>query len=176
LAKHEKDLYKLFSSDETSGNRDQRRSQNKGDKKNSSRNDSMFGEIKVLVDAFFADSIQVQITNAENAGFVGPLTREYLREDISDLIFKYGSKPQGEWTMLAQISRVPTLPGIAARQLEEQIEESEETSQEEIETASSALNQVLEVMNSLQEVMGSAAYPDFSISPIAIYREVHPLQ
>lgn len=176
LAEHEKKLDKLFSSDEALGNRDQRRSQNKSNKKNGNRNDGIFGEIKVLVDAFFADSIQVQITNAENAGFVGPLAREYLREDIRDLIFKYGSKPQGEWTMLAQIGRVPTLPGIAAQQLEEQIEESEEKSQEEIETASSALNQVLEIMNSLQEVMGSAAYPDFSISPIAIYREVHPLQ
>lgn len=78
--------------------------------------------------------------------------------------------------MLAQISRVPTLPGVAAQQLEEKIEESEDTSQEEIETASSALNQVLEVTNSLQEVMVSAAYPNFSISPVAIYREVHPLQ
>lgn len=175
LAEHEKKLDKLFSSEETSGNRDQRRNHNKSNKKSSHRSDSIFGDIKVLVDAFFADSIQVHITNTQDAGFVGPLTREYLREDIRDLIFKYGSKLQGEWTMLAQIGRVPTLPGIAAQQLEETIGESEEASQEEIETASSALNQVLEVMNALQGVVGSAAYPDFSISPIAIYREVQPL-
>lgn len=174
LADHERDLNKLFSSDEPSGNREQRRNQSKGNKKSRNQNDSIFGEIKVLVDAFFADSIQAQITNSQNVGFVGPLARDYLREDIGDLIFKYGSKPQGEWSMLAQIGRVPTLPGIAAQQLQEAIEETEETSPEEIETASNVLNEVLDVMNSFQEMMGSAAYPDFSVSPIAIYREIQP--
>lgn len=63
LAEHEKDLNKIFPSKQQTGNRDQRRQQ--GSKSNASqgKRQSAFGELKVLVDAFFQDMIQVRITN-----------------------------------------------------------------------------------------------------------------
>lgn len=169
LATHEKDLDKLFSSEQPSGNREQRRQQ--GKKKS---NSSALGELKTVVDAFFKDAIQITVTNNQGFSFIGPVTRQYLREEIHNLIFKYGSKPQGEWGMLAQVTRISSLPGEARQQLSVAINESENPF-EEMQTASSALNKVLDVMNSLQELMGSAAYPDVAVSPIAVYRELRSL-
>lgn len=170
LAEHEKDLDKILSN-KPPENRQQRR--NAGNRQN---NKSMFGEIKVLVDAFFKDAIQVRVTNRRDVSFVGPFTRGHLREDIRDIIFKYGSKPQGEWTMLAEINRSPSQGESASQQLETATLALENVSGKDIRTASNVLNEVLDVMNSFQEVISSAAYPDVSVSPIALYREVHPIQ
>lgn len=167
LAKHEKDLDKLFSLEQPASNREQRRQQGR-------RNDnkSVFGDLKILVDAFFRDAIQIRIVNDQEVSFIGPVTRGFLREEIQNLIFKYGSKPQGEWVMLAQVTRVSSSPGDAASRLETAMNSTGGVAYENMETASDALNTVLDVMNSLQEVMSSAAYPDISVSPIAVYREI----
>lgn len=170
LAEHEKDLDKVLS-DKPPENRQQRR--NPGSRQKSK---SMFGEIKVLVDAFFKDAIQVRVTNGRDVSFVGPFIRGHLREDIRDIIFKYGSKPQGEWTMLAEINRSPSQGESASQQLEASTVALGNVSGKDIRTASSVLNEVLDVMNSFQEFISSAAYPDVSVSPIALYREVHPMQ
>lgn len=169
LAKHEKDLNKLFPSEQPTGSRDQRR------RSGTKKNNSLFGELKILVDAFFEDSIQITVTNAQGISFIGPVNREHLREDIRNLIFKFGSKPQGEWGMLAQITRTLSSQRAASLQLETSVVELEELPAEDIQTASSVLNEVLDAMNSFQEFMGSAAYPDVSVSPIAVYRETMPL-
>jgi len=170
LAKHEKSLDKILSSQPT-GNREQRR--RTPGKKGSGG--GVFGDLKVLVDAFFKDSIQVRIDNLQGVGFIGPISRGYLREDIQNLIFKYGSKPQGEWAMLAQVTRTPSYYDAASLQLESSLAESGGEDAGEVQTASNALNEVLDIMNSFQEFMGSAAYPDVSVSPIAVFRETLPL-
>ena len=63
--------------------------------------------MKDFIDIFIGDAIQISITSSLGINYIGILNREHLREDIRTLIFKYGAKPQGEWTMLAQISRIP---------------------------------------------------------------------
>ncbi len=120
----------------------------------------------MLIDTFYQDAIRVRITNQQDCSFIGPLAREHLREDIKDLIYKYGSQPEGEWTMLAEISRVP-LPSDPLEELPVGAMVPEEDS-----SVSNQFDQIITIFNMFQEFVGSAAYPDFAVSPVAVYREI----
>jgi hypothetical protein len=124
-------------------------------------------EMGVVIDTFYEDAIRVKITNRQDCGFVGPLSREHLREDIRALIYKYGSQPEGEWTMLAEVSRIPPPgPVISLGQALNDVVDDESSS------VSNRLDQIITVFNGLQEFIGSVSYPDVAVSPIAVYREV----
>lgn len=167
IAAHEKQLNRIFPSKPEGESRQQRRKQPKN------KNDNVFGEIKVLVDAFFKDAIQVRVKNRYGISFVGPLSREHLREDIYNLIFKYGSKLQGQWVMLAAVTRVTSNPNLSS-EITSAAEKTEDSGNSDIQSGSDVLNEVLDEMNSLQEFISSAAYPDITVSPIALYREIQP--
>jgi hypothetical protein len=112
-------------------------------------------------------TMRVRITNTEDCGFIGPLAREHLREDIRNLICKHGSNPSGEWAMLAEITRIPLL-GESPEEIVGETEAAPEGS------VSNMFDQMLSSFNSLQEYLGSASYPDIAVSPVAVYREIHP--
>lgn len=128
-----------------------------------------FRESSMLLETFFKDAIRVKVTNWADCSFVGTLGRQHLREDIHALIYKHGSEPKGEWTMLAEISRIPlpedspqdTLFALLAH------EKAEDNS-----TASTEIESLIAVFNAFQEVLGSASYPEVAVSPIAVYREI----
>lgn len=138
----------------------------------------------VVLDTFFEDAIRVKFTDSQDNSFIGPLTREHLREDIRSLIYKHGSNPKGEWTMLAEISRVPESSGSLedlVQQIAEASQLSEENQQDEgpeepdtQQPLSDVVNPLIEIFNALQELLSSPSYPDVSVSPVAVYREVPP--
>ncbi len=125
--------------------------------------------IEDLIEVFYGDMVQSIVTNIGGVRFVGVLNRDHLREDIRDLIFKYGSRPQGEWTILAQVTRIPepeeavTDPEVLSTVLD--------TTSFPITSVFGAFGQMLSVVNLFQEFMGSVNYPDVAVSPIALYRE-----
>jgi hypothetical protein len=125
-------------------------------------------EMNTVIEAFFKDSIRVKITNAQDCGFVGPLAREHLREDIRDLIYKYSSAPEGEWVMLADIGRVPSPEDSEEEDIMEGLEEVGGDSM------SSQVSSTIGMLNGFQELFGMVSYPDVAVSPVAIYREITP--
>lgn len=133
------------------------------------KNNKTFQESGVLFETFYRDAIRVNIVNAQDCGFVGPLAREHLREDVQALIYKHGSRPKGEWTMLAEISRIPQ-PG-------EDVEKAMAAMMEQTIVAgdlpSDMIDQVVSVLNGFQELMGSVTYPNIAVSPVAVYRELN---
>ena len=135
-------------------------------RKNRHKENKSFRESKELLETFFKDAIRVRITNAQGCRFIGPLTRNHLRENIRDLIYKHGSNPKGDWLMLAEISRIPA-PG----QTEESMDVLEEAS--ESSAVSGNLDSIARALNKFQDFLGSAAYPDVVVSPIAVYREIN---
>jgi len=148
----------FFNSEDTQPQRKKRHKDNK-----------QLRESSVMMETFYKDAIRARITNQQGCGFIGPLAREHLRDNIHDLIYKHGSRPRGEWTMLAEVSRVP-LP-------EESSEEMMSMVMQQVQLAtggsvSSQIETVIAVLNAFQEFMGSASYPDVVVSPIAVYREV----
>ena len=132
-----------------------------------------FRDSKTLIDTFFKDAIRVRLTDSEGHSFIGPLSREHLRENMSNLIFKHGSKPEDEWAMLAEISRLPLSGESPAARLRELLGD-EQPGQGQQRNPSEMLNAMIDVFDAFQELIGSASPLDVAVSPIAVYREVHP--
>lgn len=136
------------------------------ERKKRKKENSWAVEAGMLIDTFYQDAIRVRITNQKDLGFIGPLSREHLREDIRALIYKYGSQPEGEWTMLSEVSRVP------------QPDHSPEDAFNEAMSAeggvhvSNQFDQIIDMFNGFQEFVGSVSYPDIAVSPVAVYREI----
>ncbi len=141
-------------------------------RRNSDRNRRIKG-MTVLIDAFFENAIRVKLTSSEGYSFVGPLSREHLRENMQDLIFKHGSRPEGQWIMLAEITRGPLRRQPPETQLRHLMGE-EQTAGGEQARPFELLNRMIGVFDAFQELIGSAYGFDVYVSPIAIYREVHP--
>lgn len=125
-------------------------------------------EMNTVIDTFFKDSIRVNITNAKDCEFVGPLTRDHLREDIRDLIYKYSSVPPGEWVMLANIARVPDPKDSEVEAITERMAEVGEGS------VARQMGQAMSNLYAYQELLGSVTYPEVAVTPIAVYREINP--
>lgn len=142
-------------------------------KKKRHKENEQFQESGVLFETFYRHSIRVKIVNGQGCSFTGPLDREHLREEIENLIYKHGSRPKGEWAMLAEVSRIP-LPDEAAEEnfgdIMKQLNEDTEAS------ASDLVDQVVSMFNGFQELMGSVSYPDIAVSPVAVYREIEGLE
>lgn len=124
----------------------------------------------MLLETFFNDTIRVKIDNAQGRCFVGPLAREHLREDIRNLIYKHSSEPEGEWTMLAEVVRVPGPNDDPEQRLGALLEGGQAKGR----SIADQLDQVMDLFNALQEFLGSASHPNVIVSPMAPYREVGP--
>ena len=124
---------------------------------------------------FLDNVVQVALVNDQGVKFVGVLNRTQLREDLRSLIFKYGSKPQGTWAMLAQVTRIPQ-PGPSLKEPGQWDQLFDKSSFDELSSVHTAFELMLSMVNSLQEFVGSVVYPDVAVSPIAVYREILPLE
>lgn len=159
LSKNYDRLDDFFNSDDTPAQRKKRRKEN-----------NPFRDSHVLIETFFEDTIRVKIENAQGCGFVGPLAREHLREDIRELVYKHGSEPEGEWTMLAEVVRVPGPDDDPEQRLGALLGGGQANGG----SVSDQLDQVMDLFNAFQEFLGSASYPNVIVSPVALYREVGP--
>jgi hypothetical protein len=148
-------------------------SQNQLKKKRESPEHRRFVRSKVLIDTFFKDAIRVRLTDSEGQGFIGPLSREHLRENMRNLIFKHGSEPKDDWVMLAEITRLPLRGGSPKARLQELLGGGQ-SGQGQQSNLSEMINSVVDVFDTYQELIGSASRLDVAVSPIAVYREVHP--
>ncbi len=139
--------------------------------------DSEPSTVKAFFDTFYNDVVLVSLTNESNVPFMGLLYRKHLREDIRSLIFKYGARPQGHWTMLAQICSIPQPKEMSVDNETARISEALDTLSIDPEKInwSEFITDLLEKSNEFQELMGTVMFPTISVSPIALYREVVPL-
>jgi hypothetical protein len=148
-------------------------SKNELKKRRESSGHRRFVQSKILIDTFFKDAIRVRLTDSEGQGFIGPLSRERLRENMRNLIFKHGSEPEDDWVMLAEISRLPLRGGSPGVRLQELLGGGQ-PGQGQQRNPSEMINSVVDVFDAFQELIGSASHLDVAVSPIAVYREVHP--
>lgn len=141
------------------------------DKMLNSRSPKAIQDIGTFIDVFYGDVVQSTVENREGVRFVGVLNREHLREAIRDLIFKYGSHLQGDWTLLAQVTRIPE-PEDVADGADSLASLTSNDPASKFSSISDAMATMVNELNAFQEFMGSVTYPDIAVSPIALYREV----
>ncbi len=135
----------------------------------------VFKQMWTLVNAFIGDTVQIQLRFSDDIIFVGPMSREFLRENIRDIILKYGGKPRDGWTMLAQVAQV-TYPGDRSNTLVELNTSMVKFNPDNIQSLADFFNPVVEVLNIFQEAMASITYPAIAVTPIAVYRELENLK
>lgn len=135
------------------------------------RMDQSLKNFIAFIDGFMGDVIHVRLSCSNSIILIGPVNREYLRERIRDLIFKYGGKPREGWKMLAQINQV-TMPFNKLASLSEMSSNIPNFSEMDIQTLSDILNPIIQVLNVFQEAIASVSYPAISVTPIALYREL----
>lgn len=146
-------------------------------KKSSETDDTESSQARALFETFYGDAIIISQTNAQDVTFEGLLLRQHLREDIRSLIFKYGAKPQGTWSLLAQVGNIPE-PSEALVN-EENARGKEDIGEISLGNPENRLEAVMELIersNEFQQQMGTVLFPKISISPIAVYRELSPLR
>ena len=174
LAENERALDILFgtslSSPPTSGKGDRGRVSTK------KPSASVLKQMKMFADIFMGDSLEIRF-ETDTSSFIGPINRKFLRENSRSLIFKYGSGPQQDWTLLAQICKIPTPFGKFASLGTKfsEIQGQFSDSQGQLSTAGEGFSKLAEAINVLQEAIASVSYPHISITPIALFRESSPL-
>lgn len=91
--------------------------------------------------------------------FTALLNNAYLRDDIPYILYKYGTAPESEWNIFAQIASIPP----------------KDKEYFKIQTGNQIEISMHDLFNSLRNVelvtTQSVNYPEISITPIAIYRE-----
>jgi hypothetical protein len=130
--------------------------------------------INGLFDPVIGPVIQITLETENDVVFKGNLTREFLREDIRSLIFKYGAFPQGEWAMLAQVSNVP--PRNQQDELREDFDAAlQQLKARDVASVGDGIDIVLLMTNVAQEYIRSVQYPVVAVAPIAVFRETTPV-
>lgn len=169
LAENERSLEKLFKSSPNTQQQGQKKSyKNKGA--------NVIQQMWTLVDALMSDSLQVRLKSSDDMIFAGTLSREYLRENTQDLIFKYGGRPQKGWVLLAQVCQVtePSDDMVALSRLMDDFQVN--STQGASRSAMDLINPIVEFLNIFQEAMASVSYPSIAVTPIALYRELESLK
>lgn len=117
--------------------------------------------INNTINIFYKNKIIFKMVPFDNTelGFTGPLKSTYLREDIYDIIYKYGTSPTSKWTMLAQIASIPTLSDVQT------ISPAGHNQFEQ------ALKEAFDSLRGMENMGFKVSYPEIGITPIAIYRE-----
>jgi hypothetical protein len=122
---------------------------------------SMIDGFKLFFDTFYKDRVVIKMIpfdNFPNFRLVGNLNKQFLRDDISSIIYKYGTAPVSEWTIFAQIASIPpedrsnVTPTMAGGQIEV------------------ALQSMFDMYRNVEIMAQSVVYPEIAITPIAIYR------
>ncbi len=116
----------------------------------------------LFFDLFYKDRVVIKsIPYKDNPDFrfVGNIDKTYLRDDISSIIYKYGTAPVSEWTIFGQVSSIPP---------EDRSHEGLNMSGTQIETA---LQGIFDAFRGVEIMAQCVMFPEIAITPIAIYRE-----
>jgi len=117
---------------------------------------------KLFFDLFYKDRVVIKMLPFEDYPdfrLVGNLKTDFLRENISSIIYKYGTAPVSEWTIFAQVASIPPK---GRSKIENKIGGAD------IEVA---LQQMFNAFREVELLAQSVVYPEIAITPIAIYRE-----
>jgi len=115
---------------------------------------------QTIFETFYKNRVIVKIKPKQSGlTFSGFLKNSFFRDDITEIIYKYGTAPISQWNIFAQISSIPA---------------QEEYLGSNVQNSSiidNAFNDLFDKMRGVEQVIQTIAYPEIAITPIAIYRE-----
>ena len=72
----------------------------------------MIDGFQIFFDTFYKGRVVIKMLPFENNTefiLVGNLNEKYLRDNISSIIYKYGTAPTSEWTIFCQVASIPPI-------------------------------------------------------------------
>ncbi len=139
---------------------DQQKQKEKHDQLSKTSDTDIKGILK-FCDMFYKNRLSVIMTVQDEVNkyvFEGPLSRKFLREDIHSIIYKYGSRPKGDWKILSLIASLPNE------------EDSAMISPQTGNSVADSINTAFESFRGIEAQALKISSPNISITPIAVYR------
>ena len=134
--------------------------------------DDEFEQFSKLVSTMYSDLTTIEMTSNTDLTFAGTINKEYLRETIRNIIYKYGSNLEGKWEMICQITKVPIKESTSITEKINEFGKSIKGPNLESEkTLADFMNKVINEFNQIQEAFASVNFPKIAVEPIAIYKE-----
>lgn len=135
--------------------------------------DETMKQFSEFIKAAYEGLTVLEITNKKEIKFVGAINTSYLRETMRNLLFKYGGKPKGDWEMICQVTNVP-------RNSSESLETSFKNFGKDIDGSSlgkqksmnAFMNDIVMEFSKINDMFSSVSYPNISVEPIAVYKEM----
>ncbi|WP_339727578.1 hypothetical protein [uncultured Gimesia sp.] len=116
-----------------------------------------------ILDTFYEDRIVIKTTpynSCPEVKLVGNLKKEYLREEIESVVFKYSTAPVQSWHIFAQVAAIPP--------------QSREQDNSVTQPSSDSIEQQLEILfgsvRDIESALKPITFPEIAITPIAVYR------
>lgn len=105
-------------------------------------------------------SIELKVYNqGEIIRLEGSLDRNFLRENINGIIYKYGSKPTNNWKMFAQIAAIP------------KVEEHSDDANQSGSSVNEIMDHFFQIYQTMEPYGMKITYPKIAVTPIAIYKD-----
>ncbi|KAA6443506.1 DUF6414 family protein [Bacillus swezeyi] len=127
-----------------------------------------------FIGSVYSDLITIEIRNQKEINFIGAVNSDFLRETMRNMIYKYGSKPLGDWEMICQITKMPK---NRSENLEDMFRDfGEGINTENLGKEKSferVLNEILKEFSKINDMFASVSYPNIAVEPIAVYQEVN---
>lgn len=115
----------------------------------------------------------IEISNKQNVKFLGPIKSDHLRETMRNLLFKYGGTPKGDWEMICQITNVPERSSDSLQQSMNKMGKGIDPTKIQNENSLSPfVNDIVNEFSKINDLFSSVSYPNISVEPIAIYKEI----
>ncbi|WP_298788902.1 hypothetical protein [uncultured Marinococcus sp.] len=131
-----------------------------------------FEQFSNLVSTLYSNLTTIEMTNSKNLTFSGTINKEYLRETIRNIIYKYGSNLEGKWEMVCQITKIPTKESTSVTEKMNDFGKNIKNPDLEAEkTLADFMNRIVSEFNQIQEAFASVNFPKIAVDPIAIYKE-----
>lgn len=126
---------------------------------------------------FYKERVEIKLTPLKSQPefkFVGNLNKLFLRDNISNITYKYGTKPVSEWVIFGQIASIPPKRRQQKYQeIDKKIDSNNKGPKvnKTPQDINIAIEEVFDEFRNIELLAQSVEYPEISITPIAVYRE-----
>ncbi len=120
-------------------------------------------------DTFYKERCMITIypnIGVPSVYFSGHLRKNFIRDGLESVIFRYGTSPEVLWNVFAQIAYIPSKDSSA----QEYMVSTGGTTSQELKSIDDAFRALFDSLRGIEKLATAVVYPAISIIPIAIYR------
>lgn len=131
--------------------------------------DWLVNGLKKFFNTFYKERCMITIQPNDNVPevyFTGHLIKACIRDGLESVIFRYGTSPQIQWNVFAQVAYIPSRSESGQRNafLQEGVQAQKTRSIDE------SIRDTFNALRDIEKLATAVSYPAISIIPIAIYR------